>query len=164
MILQVGLVSLAEAGFSRMALLICLSPHLSWLGSWKSWRSHHVASHQAPTCWHGGRKAPGSKKRRVLMNRSFSSLCFHHVCECPVGQSKSHGQAQIQGVEKYTPPLDRRSGKVTLHRVMHTGMREIWGYFLQSTICCKWIKVSTSLHSWQHLVLCVFNFLLIWEG
>lgn len=150
-----GLLSLAGVRFFRIDLLVCPSPHLWWPDNWKSWNQlFHIAGHHLVYS-HGGGKISGNEKGQVLMNRSFSSLCFYQVCECPIGQSKSHSQAQIQGVEKYCPSLGERSSKLTLQRCIHTRMGEIRGYFLQSTIVDKsshFPTFLTALALWVFLI------------
>ena len=51
-----------------------------------------------------------------LFHKCFLKLCLPSVCQCPIGQRKSHGQFQIQGQRKQTQPPDRRSCGVPLQR------------------------------------------------
>lgn len=87
--------------------------------------------------------------------QALQSCLWDVANQRPVNRSKSHSQAQIQGVEKYCPSLGERSSKLTLQRCIHTRMGEIRGYFLQSTIVDKsshFPTFLTALALWVFLI------------
>lgn len=55
------------------------------------------SSRQAQTSSLGGLKVPKSSKKESMLLHS-SSLCLHHTCYCPLGQSKSHGSLESEAV------------------------------------------------------------------
>lgn len=73
-----------------MAHLLAETPSLYYLVEYS--RLSHVALEESP----------GAAGEQTLMYKCLSSLHSCHIYLCYTGQTKSCGQAQIQGVEKQT--------------------------------------------------------------
>lgn len=64
-----------------------------WLNSWGLPTGRLSSS----SLIHMMRKDISSKRRQASLCKHCSNLCLCHICQCPSGQSKSHGQTCIQG-------------------------------------------------------------------
>lgn len=99
--------------YSDVQLLSCDSWTAGKAGAFLYMASHRSVGQLQLLHMEAERTNLGNKKGQILMNRRISSLCFHHVYKSAIGQNKSYDEAQIQRLEKYTPPLD--SGVAKLH-------------------------------------------------
>lgn len=76
-----------------------------WFCFWLSagpWCAVQTSSHRSSSL------SPQSSKRQASTYRQFLGLCLWHVCWCPLGWSKSFGQARFKGQGHGCYPLDKR--------------------------------------------------------
>lgn len=71
-------------------------------------------------------ESPGSTGEHTLMYKCFSSLHLCRICLCYTGQTKSCGQAQIQGVEKQTSSPNGSVCEVTSQEYGCKERKNLW--------------------------------------